>query len=136
MKSIHFAALRSNGSVRAVVETATSGGQWGHPVLLSAVDVPAAALPAFLSARAWTGARVKDWNVVESWRVDARHRGPRSNYGQTLAALIDEARKEGAEIDGADREGLVAVSERAVLAQVAANDPHGAEPVQTARRAM
>jgi hypothetical protein len=68
-----------------VVETGTSNsgwGKWAFPVKLSTVKLPAGA--------AYNHARQIGANVIESWTVDSRNQGPKSKYGQTLEAMIEE----------------------------------------------
>ena len=66
-----------------VVETGTSGGgKWAFPVKLSTVKLPLGV--AYVHARQTTA------QVIESWTVDSRYQGPKSAYGRTLKALIQE----------------------------------------------
>jgi hypothetical protein len=67
-----------------VVEAAgTNGGRkFGHFVNLRTVKLPA--------GMAYTHARQKGAEVIESWEVDARNQGPKSNYTQTLEAMVRE----------------------------------------------
>lgn len=67
-----------------VVEVAGSNGgrKFGNFVNLRTVKLPAGV--------AYTNARQKGIEVIESWEVDSRSQGPKSNYSQTLKALISE----------------------------------------------
>lgn len=66
-----------------VIETGTGGGgKWAFPVRLSTVKLPVGA--------EYKHARQADVTIIETWTVDRRNQGPKSGFGQTLKALIEE----------------------------------------------
>lgn len=85
----------SDGSqVVAVTEAASSGGgHYVHPVKLSAIRFDVKDAEAVLGELNRSGhRREKTFEVIERWDADARNQGPKSKFGRTLAALVDEAR--------------------------------------------
>ena len=68
----------------AIVQTASSGGQFGQPTNLSTVRLANADLNRLFSGRVLNNAQIE---VVQTRRVDAAHQGPRSNFGKTLEAM-------------------------------------------------
>lgn len=87
-RKIHH--LVSDGAdIVAVMQTsADSRGKWGIPVTLQTVRCSVAQFDQLSAARLAENPNVE---VIERWKVDARSTGPRSKYGETLAALIEEA---------------------------------------------
>jgi len=90
MRNIHF-SVQAGQTFRLVVETGMSNsgwGKWARPVRLSVIEVDLPDFQEWLSATTWvTGKQVR---VIETYAVDSRSVGPRSNYGRTLAAMIAE----------------------------------------------
>lgn len=77
------AEINTQNARYIVVETGTSsGGKFGFPVKLSTVKLPLGV--EYVHARQATA------EVIESWKVDSRNQGPKSAYGRTLKALIQE----------------------------------------------
>ena len=72
----HHLASDGNQAV-AITEAASSGGRYGRPVMLSTIrfDVKNA----------------ESFEVIERYPVDAQSQGPRSKFGRTLSAMINEA---------------------------------------------
>ena len=78
------AEINTQDSRFIVVEVAGSNGgrKFGNFVNLRTVKLPANGV--------YTHARQKGVEVIESWEVDSRSQGPKSNYATTLKALIQE----------------------------------------------
>lgn len=79
------AEINTQDSRFIVIETGTSNGGWGKwafPVRLSTVKLPLGA--------EYKHARQANAQVIETWTVDSRNQGPKSSYGRTLKALIQE----------------------------------------------
>jgi len=89
---MYIHTLATDGTqVIAITEAASSGGQFGHPVMLSAIRFDLASFDQAIEELNAKGHRyAKSFEVIERWRVDARNQGPRSRFGKTLAALRDE----------------------------------------------
>lgn len=87
-RKIHH--LVSDGAdIVAVMQTsADSRGKWGIPVTLQTVRCSVANFDQLSATRLADNPNVE---VIERWKVDARSKGPRSQYGETLGALIEEA---------------------------------------------
>lgn len=70
-----------------VVEAAGSNGgrKFGNFVNLRTVRLPA--------GTEYKNARQPEAQVIETWEVDARSQGPRSNYARTLGLMIAELPK-------------------------------------------
>lgn len=121
MKHIIFSTLVNSETIRVITETGASGGKWGRPVNLSAIDVPTESLRDFVAADSWLR-KTDKWNVLERWEVDAANQGPRSKYGRTLAAMKKEALAAGVAIgDEQDLQdvGILVLAERVALRQSA-----------------
>lgn len=90
---IHHIVSDGNQAV-AITEAASSGGgHYMHPVKLSAIRFNVKDAEAALGELNRSGHRhEKSFEVIERWGVDARNQGPKSKFGRTLAALVDEAR--------------------------------------------
>ncbi|HHA2593361.1 hypothetical protein ACT6SE_05365 [Stenotrophomonas sp. LC732] len=84
--------LATDGSqVIAITQAASSGGKYGHPVMLSAIRFDLTSFDQVMEELNKNGHRhEKSFEVIERWRVDARNQGPRSRFGETLAALREE----------------------------------------------
>lgn len=78
------AEINTQDSRFLVVEAAgTNGGRkYGNHVNLRTVKLPAGA--------EYKNARQAGVEVIETWEVDSRNQGPKSNYSQTLNAMIKE----------------------------------------------
>lgn len=89
---IHHLVSDGNQAV-AITEAASSGGgHYMHPVKLSAIRFDVKDAEAALGELNRSGHRhEKAFEVIERWDVDARNQGPKSKFGRTLAALVDEA---------------------------------------------
>jgi len=90
---MHIHALATDGTqVVAITQAASSGGgEYGHPVMLSAIRFDLAAFDQAIEELNAKGHRhAKNFEVIERWKVDSRNQGPRSRFGKTLAALRDE----------------------------------------------
>jgi len=88
---IHHLVSDGNQAV-AITQSASSGGGYAHPVKLSAIRFNVQDAEAALCELNKSGHRhEKAFEVIERWDVDARNLGPKSKFGQTLAALVDEA---------------------------------------------
>jgi hypothetical protein len=87
----HHLASDGNQAV-AITEAASSGGRYGHPVILSSIRFDVKNAEAVLQDLSRSGHRhEKSFEVIERWDADARNQGPNSKFGRTLAALVDEA---------------------------------------------
>jgi len=83
-----FQAISDDTHTYAVIETAGGGGgQYRHPVKLSTIKVENDDIQTLSSARILGNAKV---DVIESWDVDSRSTGPKSNYSKTLEAMLGE----------------------------------------------
>ncbi len=88
---IHHLISDGNQAV-AITQSASSGGGYAHPVKLSAIRFNVQDAEAALGELNRSGHRhEKAFEVIERWDVDARNQGPKSKFGRTLAALVDEA---------------------------------------------
>ncbi|WP_414617004.1 hypothetical protein, partial [Stenotrophomonas muris] len=88
---IHHIVSDGNQAV-AITQSASSGGGYAHPVKLSAIRFDVKDAEAALGELNKSGHRhEKAFEVIERWDVDARNQGPKSKFGRTLAALVDEA---------------------------------------------
>lgn len=89
---IHHLVSDGNQAV-AITQSASSGGGYAHPVKLSAIRFNVKDAEAVLQELSKSGHRhEKTFEVIERWDADARNQGPKSKFGRTLAALVDEAR--------------------------------------------
>jgi len=90
---IHHLVSDGNQAV-AITEAASSGGgHYMHPVKLSAIRFDVKDAETAVGELNRSGHRYeKAFEVIERWDVDARNQGPKSKFGRTLAALLDEAR--------------------------------------------
>lgn len=80
-------AISNEEFTTAVIETSSSGGRWGRPVLLSTVQVANEDIDQLQASRIVNNSKITTW---ESWRADASSTGPRSNYGKTLAGMLEK----------------------------------------------
>ncbi|MCE4343791.1 hypothetical protein ABQZ99_013790 [Xanthomonas hortorum pv. vitians] len=90
---MHIHTLATDGTqVIAITQAASSGGgEYGHPVMLSAIRFDLALFDQAIEELSKKGHRhAKSFEVIERWKVDSRNQGPRSRFGKTLAALRDE----------------------------------------------
>ena len=88
---IHHLVSDGNQAV-AITQSASSGGGYAHPVKLSAIRFNVQDAEAALGELNKFGHRhEKAFEVIERWDADARNQGPKSKFGRTLAALVDEA---------------------------------------------
>ncbi len=88
---IHHLVSDGNQAV-AITQSASSGGGYAHPVKLSAIRFNVKDAEAVLQELNKSGHRSeKSFEVIERWDADARNQGPKSKFGRTLAALVDEA---------------------------------------------
>lgn len=88
---IHHIVSDGNQAV-AITQSASSGGGYAHPVKLSAIRFDVKDAEAVLQELNKSGHRhEKTFEVIERWDADARNQGPKSKFGRTLAALVDEA---------------------------------------------
>ncbi|WP_337055096.1 hypothetical protein [Pseudoxanthomonas sp. USHLN014] len=88
---IHHIVSDGNQAV-AITQSASSGGGYAHPVKLSAIRFNVKDAEAVLQELSKSGHRhEKTFEVIERWDADARNQGPKSKFGRTLAALVDEA---------------------------------------------
>lgn len=88
-----FHHLASDGSQAvAITEAASSGGRYGRPVMLSTIRFDVKNAEAVLQELNKSGHRYeKSFEVIERYPVDAQSQGPRSKFGRTLSAMINEA---------------------------------------------
>lgn len=83
-----FQAISDDTHTYAVIETAGGGGgRYRHPVKLSAIRLENDDIQTLSSARILGNAKV---DVIESWDVDSRNTGSKSQYAKTLGAMLDE----------------------------------------------
>lgn len=84
------AEINTTNARLIVVEAAGSGGgrKFGNFVNLRTVRLPA--------GTEYKNARQPEAQVIETWEVDARSQGPRSNYARTLGLMIAELPKHAA----------------------------------------
>ena len=80
-------AISNEEFTLAVIETSSSGGRWGRPVLLSTVQVANKDIDQLQAAKIVNNPKI---TTLESWKADASSTGPRSNYSKTLSALLEE----------------------------------------------
>lgn len=82
-------AISDENHTYAVVETAASSGgrQWGNYVNLSTVKLENADADQLTARRILGNSKIE---VLESWEVDSANQGPRSGYGKTLKAMLEE----------------------------------------------
>jgi hypothetical protein len=72
--------------IYAITESASSGYQWGKPVMLRIVKIEPALFAGGLKGKQLS--RTKGITVLKGFKVDARYNGPRSTYGMSMASLV------------------------------------------------
>ncbi|MFY2764326.1 hypothetical protein [Arenimonas sp. MALMAid1274] len=85
-RNIHALAVLDEIAV-AIVETASSGGQWGAPVRLATVRMHTRDLAGLTDARILGNSKFEQ---IEAWTVNGASRGERSKFSRTLSAMKDE----------------------------------------------
>ena len=87
-RKLHQAIADENNTYAVIETTASSGGRkWGNYVNLSTVKVDNDMVDSLEGRRIIGNPLIE---VIETWEVDSANQGPRSGYGKTLAAMLEE----------------------------------------------